>query len=332
MPITTCKGCGLVRKYTKIEPKLCRECTNKERAKNAIPRNLYSRWTSMVLRCTDPSCVHYKNYGGRGITVCDTWRDNVRVFSEWALANGYIEGTKLTLDRIDNDKGYYPDNCRFATRQQQANNTRLLSSSNTTGYRGVSNERGRYRACVNQGTKTAHLGSYENAESAAVYRDIYILRNNLPHMRNFPDMGIEELRKKTIKAKTKRLANKTKIHTYPRPPKRGASGYYGVDFESSRGKFRVGIQHNGKHIRLGTFQNATKAAIVRDDYIICNNIHGRHMNFPMRALLHMSEYDTCNNTTRGNTACSTAQKNTMYSKATGYGYKHSMSKQDIRCI
>ena len=82
---------------------------------------LHRVWDNMKTRCYNPAHKYYHRYGGRGITVCDEWRESFPAFKEWALANGYADN--LTLDRIENDKGYSPDNCRWATYSQQNNNT-----------------------------------------------------------------------------------------------------------------------------------------------------------------------------------------------------------------
>lgn len=81
---------------------------------------LYSIWQAMKARCYKPSHVWYHRYGGRGITVCDEWLNNFAAFRDWAIANGYAD--TLTVDRIDNDKGYFPENCCWATQRQQIAN------------------------------------------------------------------------------------------------------------------------------------------------------------------------------------------------------------------
>lgn len=83
---------------------------------------LYRIWSNMKDRCNNPDCKVYSDYGGRGIKVCKEWIDDFSAFQKWALANGYKEG--LTIDRKDNDKGYFPDNCRWTDRKIQGNNKR----------------------------------------------------------------------------------------------------------------------------------------------------------------------------------------------------------------
>lgn len=83
---------------------------------------LYQTWCNMKARCYNPNNNRYYAYGGRGITVCPEWRYDYQRFRDWAMANGYRDD--LSIDRIDTNKGYSPDNCRFATSTMQANNKR----------------------------------------------------------------------------------------------------------------------------------------------------------------------------------------------------------------
>lgn len=83
---------------------------------------LYNIWCAMKQRCLLPSSHAYKDYGGRGITICDEWKNNFQTFFDWAIANGYEDN--LSIDRIDNNGDYEPINCRWVSNDIQSYNKR----------------------------------------------------------------------------------------------------------------------------------------------------------------------------------------------------------------
>ena len=142
--------------------------------------NFYGTWRQMVQRCNNPKHKYYKNYGGRGITVCEEWLD-IRNFVAWAEStHPNMEG--YTLDRIDNDKGYSPDNCRWADVITQASNKSKQINS-TSGYTGVNwnRARGVWVAVLVYNRKRNKIGAFKTIEEAVQARDNYIIENNLPH-------------------------------------------------------------------------------------------------------------------------------------------------------
>jgi len=82
---------------------------------------LFTIWDNMRRRCYDKGATGYKYYGGRGIKVCKKWQDFIP-FKDWALSHGYTDD--LTIDRIDNDGNYEPDNCQWITHKDQQKNRR----------------------------------------------------------------------------------------------------------------------------------------------------------------------------------------------------------------
>jgi hypothetical protein len=110
------KSCGC------LNIKQIREESRKQTKHNLRSHDLYKRWQKIKGRCLRHSDRRYKDYGGRGITICNEWIDDFMSFYNWALANGYQP--HLEIDRIDNNDGYRPDNCRFVTTKDNANNTR----------------------------------------------------------------------------------------------------------------------------------------------------------------------------------------------------------------
>ena len=124
-----------------------RECELKNLSKNwgksqithgLSKTRLYQTWRDMKSRCNNPKNKSYKDYGKRGIKICKEWNESFKSFYDWAISNGYNQ--KLTIDRIDNNKGYTPQNCRWATPKEQANNRRIVRKVTILGETKTFNE------------------------------------------------------------------------------------------------------------------------------------------------------------------------------------------------
>lgn len=122
-------------------------------------------WVYMKLRCYNERNHNYHRYGGRGISVCDRWRES---FVNFLADLGTRPSKNHTLDRIDSDGNYEPGNCRWVTRQVQ-NINRRICRVNTSGYRGVNfHKRARkWEASISVNNKRIYLGVHSNKDDAA---------------------------------------------------------------------------------------------------------------------------------------------------------------------
>ena len=140
-------------------------------------------WTLMKQRCYNPNNTNYFRYGGKSISVCTEWKNSVETFATWANSNGYQES--LTIDRINGDLNYCPQNCRWVTQTTQTRN-RGINKNNKSGYKGVylESRSNKYIAQITVNYRGIYLGRYECPKEAAEVYNTYVVKNNLEHLLN----------------------------------------------------------------------------------------------------------------------------------------------------
>lgn len=176
-PVWVCRcDCGMVKDVTGASlrggAKSCRHCKQ-----NTSPlyvrthkNRLYHAWSEMKRRC-DGKCTNSQYYGDKGISYCPEWED-FDVFADWSIENGYQSG--LEIDRIDSDKDYSPENCRWISHKKNSRN-RKARSNNTTGTPGVQtrfykNGRTVYRVSISSDNGRVNVGTFNTLEEAVAAR------------------------------------------------------------------------------------------------------------------------------------------------------------------
>lgn len=158
---------GLTRSCGCLQREIFAKNTNNPPTHKSTGTRLHNEWRAMKARCYIKSCSNYEHYGANGIRVCSEWKNDFDAFKKWALANGYKD--ELTIDRIDVEKDYSPDNCRWITHQQNCWNRDLTPrKTNTSGCSGVylRKDSNKWRASITVSGKKINLGSFSNKEDA----------------------------------------------------------------------------------------------------------------------------------------------------------------------
>jgi DNA-directed RNA polymerase subunit RPC12/RpoP len=160
----------------------CKNCSSKTHGLRN--HKIYNAYNAIKSRVFNLKNKYYKNYGGRGITICDEWKNDFMSFYNWSIENGYKEG--LSIDRINNDGNYEPLNCRWTTRNIQQRNTRAIYGTNTSGYRGVSfyKKSNKFSSSIKVMGKRIYIGCFKTAEEAGYAYDKFVIENNLEHTSN----------------------------------------------------------------------------------------------------------------------------------------------------
>lgn len=114
--------CGAIKSCGCLKKKQDRINLTKHHSHKMSGTRIYSEWQQIKCRCYNKGCARYADWGGRGIKVCDQWKNDFEAFYKWAMENGYKDN--LTIDRIDNDGDYCPQNCRWVDQKTQCRNRR----------------------------------------------------------------------------------------------------------------------------------------------------------------------------------------------------------------
>jgi len=185
-----CRACGVafIERISKRRVYCSWECKKTHGRHHESRTRLHVIWCCMKTRCHCETTPQYKYYGGRGISVCNEWRESYEAFRSWAALSGYSDS--LELDRINNNGNYEPGNCRWATRSQQMANTRKPITGQTSIYKGVSfckiTRKWKVQIRLNGTNKYVGIFQYE-LHAALAYDDAAISIRGSYAMLNFPE-------------------------------------------------------------------------------------------------------------------------------------------------
>ena len=157
---------SLISEYDKGIQKIEKSAKfNDDRLKHGYNKTrIFRIYHNIKQRCYNKKHPRYDSYGGKNIVMCKEWLESLENFVKWSEENGYNEN--LTLDRINNDEGYYPENCRWATYNTQAIN-QGLRKDNTSGYKGVTKDKHGWRAGIQVNYERKFLGYFPTTEQAS---------------------------------------------------------------------------------------------------------------------------------------------------------------------
>ena len=170
--IVVVPGCKLASGHTRSCGCLRREKTKEKFTTHGLSQHpLCVVWHNMKRRCYNSKCKAYKWYGGKGIRVYPPWRKDLLVFFKWAITHGYK--TNLTIDRIDSNKHYCPNNCQFIPLVENATKRQNIRENNTSGFQGVSwrKDTKKYTAHISKAGKNKALGCFDDPVEAALLYD-----------------------------------------------------------------------------------------------------------------------------------------------------------------
>ena len=228
----------------------CKSCSQKTHGLSKS--NLYQWYTNMMSRCYNINSDHYLAYGGHGVTVCKEWRDSFESFAKWALENGYKKHLELDKDIGSAELGispaiYSPSTCRFITSEENNIHRKQLMRTNSTGYKGVTIHRDKFKATINVETEFIHLGLWGSPLEAAKAYDYFIKSNSLNRALN-------------------NVLEDGEVVDYNKLSSSNKSGFRGVYKKGNKFATSCNIANNSKKY-LGTFNTPEEAYTHRCTYI-----------------------------------------------------------------